>query len=119
MKPFRFLEKTCPAAGYQQIEHGRVQCTDERRFGTRCMYICNAGYELQRPALHDSTMAVINCTANGTWDMEPPVCVPSQCSPTVQELRQVGDKLQKRLLKRLTVHIVTIIGILTIKNFKL
>nr|CAB3266734.1 sushi, von Willebrand factor type A, EGF and pentraxin domain-containing protein 1 [Phallusia mammillata] len=81
-------KKTCKWPGYNSIANGHVQCTEHNSYGSACIYICLPGYEMQHSTGADTTVAIANCTVNGTWNIYPPMCVPSQCSPTVRQMKE-------------------------------
>nr|XP_039271172.1 sushi, von Willebrand factor type A, EGF and pentraxin domain-containing protein 1-like [Styela clava] len=81
---------TCPAAGFDTIENGKVTCNDSNYFTSRCLFECDGGYELaEQIDPNDPTTVLVNCTELGYWDVQtPPKCKKVKCEPSAELLQE-------------------------------
>ncbi|XP_076807337.1 sushi, von Willebrand factor type A, EGF and pentraxin domain-containing protein 1-like [Clavelina lepadiformis] len=71
----------CPST-HTVLENGNASCTDGHRFESRCVYVCNPGYEMTgtTTTLFDEETATLTCMADRTWSGSLPTCQRKQCS---------------------------------------
>nr|XP_018671091.1 sushi, von Willebrand factor type A, EGF and pentraxin domain-containing protein 1 [Ciona intestinalis] len=73
----------CPTS-HTTLMNGAADCTDGSRFESRCVYVCNPGYEMTDSPTSNTEdspdTAVLTCTADRTWNGRLPYCKRKQCS---------------------------------------
>ena len=84
------LGLTCPLHGFEIVENGQLRCSDANHYASECLFLCDPGFELVDRYDRLVTDPSVRCMANETWSVEEaPRCIPTQCSPSAEEMSQV------------------------------
>ena len=102
-RPPRGCKKiSCSRLEEDNFENGKIICSEENNFGSKCQFVCDKGYKFTDENLISTET---ECQKNGAWTMRPPICRPVSClDPFALDNRLSDDSLQKPIISCTNSH---------------